>query len=130
MTAFSRNILHTSSQNSFYYFGISRKLNVIHCQLRMKCSDLKGHLFNMHVIEDASCICSDLIEDCEHFFFSCQLYNEQRQKLYRELYELFPDIAVNLQLLLFGNENLLVNENNLLALLVQTFIRDSGRFEM
>ena len=84
----------------------------------------------MHVIDEPFCFCSDVIEDCEHFFFVCPLYNEQRQKLFNSLYVIFRECVINLHLLLFGSDNLSEENNNCVALHVQTFIQESGRFEM
>ena len=56
-----------------YNYG-KRKLNVIHAQMRMCCSNLKAHLYLLHVVDDPLCVCSQGVEDNEHFFFVCPLY--------------------------------------------------------
>ena len=66
--SFIRNAFPRPIKKPLCSYGISRKLNVIHCQLRLKCSDLKAHLYDMHVIDDAHCICLSGREDSNHFF--------------------------------------------------------------
>ena len=48
----------------------------------MLCSNLNAHLYNLHVVDNPFCLCSNsIVEDCKHFFFECPLYNVQRMKL-------------------------------------------------
>ena len=86
------------------YYGIKRKLGVIHPQFRMQCN-LKGDLHSLHVVDDPVCICSNQIENCEHFFFHCYLYATQRVAFLALLREICSvDIATDL--LLFGSNEL------------------------
>ena len=74
---FMNEITIPLKSNNLYY-GIKRKLLVIHSQFRMQCSNLKRDLHSLHVVDDPVCICSNQIENCEHFFFHCYLYATQR----------------------------------------------------
>ena len=108
--------------------GVNRKAGIIHCQFRLGCSDLKAHLFNLHVVDDPYCICSDLVEDCNHFFFHCRLYEDQRVILFANLAELCPDRIFSIDMLLHGCDNFSDEQNLELANLVEIYISDSSRF--
>ena len=40
------------------YNGFTREANIAHAQLRMQCSNLNGHLYNLYVIDSPKCSCS------------------------------------------------------------------------
>ena len=125
-------ILKTSTvfKDNKLYNGVTRKLGIIHAQLRMRCSNLKEHLYSLHVSDTANCICSNEIENCDHFFFSCQLYNDHRQAFLDKIIESVQhyDVTVNTKLLLFGNEKLPDAINMKVSILVEKFIHDTERF--
>ena len=112
------------------YYGHNRKLNVIHCQLRLGCSDLNAHLFNHHVAESPNCVCCNVKEDCNHFFFKCFLYDHQRTVLFDKLDDIFPNIVFSSDLLLHGIENSTSEQNSGIAKAVENYILDSGRFRV
>jgi hypothetical protein len=115
-----------------WYFGVClmRKLEVIHAQLRMRCSDLKADLFNLHVSMDPFCICSDVVEDSNHFFFNCNLYNIQREILLDNLKEFCGDREITLELILYGDLELSLEVNRLIVENIEKFILESGRFSV
>ena len=84
---FMNEITIPLKSNNLYY-GIKRKLGVIHSQFRMQCSNLKDDLHSLHVVDDPVCICSAQIENCEHFFFHCYLYATQRVAFLARLREI------------------------------------------
>ena len=49
-------------------------------RLRMRSSDLKGHLYSMKIIESSACSCGFKNEDIDevHFFLACPLYYRPR----------------------------------------------------
>ena len=54
------------TKNDIMFHGHNRRLNIIHTQFRLLCSDLKADLCHLHVVEDVedpTCICSSSIED-------------------------------------------------------------------
>ena len=111
-------------RNELYCYG-PRKLNVIHAQLRMNCSNLNAHLKSLHVTDDPTCICGNSIEDCFHYFLECPLYHNQRQRLNFAI----SDICnMNLDTLLFGNDNLDLKDNQKIFDAVQEYIMSSERF--
>ena len=78
---FRRRAITRVELNSLY-FGFSRQLNIVHAQLRMQCSNLNYHLFNLYVVDSPSCICSYKCEDVNHYQMQCPLYASERQKLF------------------------------------------------
>ena len=49
-------------------------------RLRMRCSELRQHLFDMNIIENKNCECG-LPETTSHFFLECPLYIVPRRIL-------------------------------------------------
>ena len=90
--------------NPLYYSG--RRLNNIkHAQLRMNCSKLNSHLFLLHVSDTSQCACGYGTEDTEHFLLQCPLYHIQRQTMIQSLSQLINVNNVNVQTLLYGNDD-------------------------
>ena len=108
-----------------YFYGHNRALGLIHSQLRMRCSNLKAHLFNLHVIDSPQCVCMTGIEDCSHYFLTCPLYNTERNKLLHNV-QLLCNVSVDV--LLFGNKSLCANENSVLFRHVEVYISETERF--
>lgn len=103
----------------------SRKWNIIHTQLRLKCSNLKSHLVLLHVSDDPVCLCNFDIEDNYHFFFICPLYHIERQKMLNDLRNI---CNVTLDIVLYGSSNLDLATNKKIFSIVQTYIEKSCRF--
>ncbi len=110
------------------YSGVIRKLGIIHAQFRMRCSNLKADLFRLHVADDPRCICSNDIEDCEHFFFHCSLYTAERGKLMAQIQLLCNNVAITTDLLLYGSAELTCEMNKQIFVIVETYIDETGRF--
>ena len=107
-----------------YNYG-QRKFNVIHSQLRMKCSNLKAHLTSLHVIDDPTCICNNGIEDSFHFFLSCPLYNNDRRTLVDRI-----SVITNatIDIILYGDSEKSLEENQEIFCAVHQYIESSNRF--
>ena len=56
---------HKPKCNPYYYLG-NRQFNIIMARLRMRCSELRQHLFDMNIIENNKCECG-LQETTSHF---------------------------------------------------------------
>ena len=122
---FKSRLNDTSGKSSeLFNYGV-RKYNIIHAQMRMKCSDLKAHLFALHVIDDPVCICNTGIEDTYHFFFQCPLYYAYRLDLEHTVNAISP---YDYKVILYGDDNLNLKENQNIFTAVHTFIKSSGRF--
>ena len=107
-----------------YNYG-QRKENVIHAQMRMLCSNLRAHLKHLHVVDDATCICSQSVEDNYHFFFSCPLYVQCRADMLATISQIcYP----NLETILYGNHDLSFDDNVVIFEAVHSYIGLSERF--
>ena len=92
----------------------------------MGCSNLNSHLTLMlHVKNDSSCRCGFNIESPKHYFLNCPLYAGPRQKLVNKISRLTD---CNINVILFGDKNLSLNENKAIFRSVHKFIKDSKRF--
>ncbi len=124
ITSFKNLIDINEKSCPLYSLGI-RKLNIIHAQLRMECSNLNAHLFNLHVIDSPECSCSYYLEDTAHFLLDCPLYLIQRIDLRNTV----SNIAIfNVNTLLYGDCTLDYDSNVIIMLAVQKFIQNSERF--
>ena len=121
---FRENITLDDKCIKWYYHGV-RKFNVIHAQLRMECSNLRAHLCQLHVIDDPTCICSNAVEDNEHYFLNCPLYYVQRQKLFDTI---TPITELNIDIILNGTSELSYNNNIAIIDAVHEYIKESDRF--
>ena len=77
-----KSCVTNSLVSNLLYYGNVKSLGFIHSQLRMCCSDLKAHLFNLHVVDSPMCFCTMGVEDSFHYSFICPLYNIERIKLF------------------------------------------------
>ena len=122
---FEDRIFKESSVNPFYYTG-ERRINIIHAQLRMQCSNLKAHLFVLHVVENTTCQCSHNIEDSQHFFFECPLYFTHRLRLSTTLQALGK---FDLKTILFLDPDQDEETNKIILKAVHKYIKETGRFD-
>ena len=104
-----------------------RMLSIHHARLRLGCSGLKGHLhFNLHVEDDPDCmLCGMEIENSAHYFLRCRYHQEYRNVLFEAISLLTEP---SLQVILYGDSNLTLQNNIDIALSVQNFIKTSNRF--
>ncbi len=114
-----------STTNSLFYVG-NRKFNIIMARLRMKCSDLCGHLFQLKIVDDPRCKCGYMFEDSVHFFLVCPLYRGPISTLLNFIGTRAP---ITLQTLLCGNPELDSGSNKDIILQTMKFIEDSKRFD-
>lgn len=107
-----------------------RKVNILHAQLRNKCSPLANDLFENHVI--ASPICTrcraNKVEDSFHFFIECSKYNNMRQTLSDSI--TLNQFDFNVDTILNGDPNRNFNEHLPLVQSIHLFIVDSERFQI
>ena len=103
--------------------------NVLYARIRNNCSNLNHDLFINHLRETPFCLCTsteNIEETSEHFFFRCHSFTAQRQVLFNETRKYHP---LNIDILLFGQENLTVEENIDIFKSVLNLINSSKRFE-
>ena len=108
-----------------FFQGSQRKMNIVHCQIRLSCSNLNCHLYKLHVIDSPNCSCCNVLEDSSHFFLTCPLYSVQRISLCNEIQKY---CKVSLQVLLYGNDLLSDCDNLAICKAVEQYIASSGRF--
>ena len=78
--------------------------------------------------DNPSCRCGFGIEDPYHFLFACPLYAQINAVVMLDsIYNISPDIASGLSLLLPGDINLTFDQNEAIFEYVQAFIRTSSR---
>jgi len=121
---FKKKITHNISSNPLFYFG-DRKANIIHSQLRMHCSNLRHHLYELHVIDDPVCLCGLDVEDTKHYFMNCPLYNTNRTSLINTINAL-SNFSVDV--ILYGDDNIDIELNCIIFAAVHDFILESERF--
>jgi hypothetical protein len=111
--------------NELYFIG-ERQLNIILARLRMNCSNLNGHLFNLKLIENPACKCGYFFEDTVHYFFVCPLYLQERHILHNYVSQFDGNFTFNM--LLKGSPNLCQQENVLIIKAVIQYIKATKRF--
>ena len=94
-----------SDTNSYYNIG-RRKINIILARIRMECSELSHHLFNMNIIANALCTCGRN-ETTNHFFIECPQYHLHRVVLIENLTKIKKNY--NLDTLLHGTRDSLLD---------------------
>ena len=87
-------------------------------------SSLSNDLFLKNISESPLCLSSN-VENTEHYFMHCRIYEAQRAKLSQTVSQYSP---LTLETLLFGNNTLPLNINILIVDAVQTYIKDTKRF--
>ncbi|MEW8548105.1 MAG: reverse transcriptase family protein, partial [Candidatus Thiodiazotropha sp.] len=109
-----------------YYLDGKRKFSILHARLRNFCSNLNQDLYNNYLRDDPVCTCSRGNESAAHYFFECQLYEEQRFQLFTDTREFHP---LNVHMLLKGKDSLSDIDNSKIFLAVQDYIQATGRFD-
>ena len=125
LSCFKRHLSTRDTTVPLFYYGGNRKAEIIHCKLRLEISDLNYDLFHRHLTEVKACQCGHEKEDASHFLLFCPLFNNVRLQT---LTRINLDYSVND--LLKGNPNLSTIENSKIFEIVQTFIIESGRFDV
>ena len=104
----------------------------MHAQLRMQCSNLNYHLFNLNAVDSPSSSCSYKCEDANHYLLPTTYYlppttylsnASEMQKLMSVLEQL---CMVNVQVLLFGSNKHSYAENRVIFKSVDNFILESN----
>ena len=130
LTSFKTAIknIYCIKPKKYYNYG-SRKMNILHCQLRNNASNLNADLFNHFLKEDKSCdMCGFSSETSYHYFMNCPKYCMQRQNLIQNFNTLQLPMPLCLQLILNGDNNLTYNQNIAIFKLVQEFVATTKRF--
>jgi hypothetical protein len=113
------------AKNKPFGYG-ERKINIIHSRIRMGCSSLKAHLYDMHIINEPTCRCGANREDASHYLFECPLFFNLRNDLHETIVE---RSSFNLKTLFYGDDNLKYDQNCMIFQAVHEYIKRSNRFE-
>ena len=73
------------NQTPKHYYTGTRKVQILHVRLRLKCSSLNSHLADRGLTEDRACECGVENETVQHFLLECPLYQAQRDELFENL---------------------------------------------
>ena len=124
--SFKRKIHENTVVIPKHYYTGPRQLQILHTKIRTGCSALNNDLFLKNIVESPLCACrSGDIENADHFFLKCMLYNEHRLELFRKVSQ-FCDIT--LDVLLKGNLILSFETNMEIFKSVQRYIQSTKRF--
>ena len=113
------------TENPLFLIG-TRQEQVIMAKLRMRCSNLNGHLQLMHIVESSACSCGFVNEDEFHFFFGCPLFNRPRIILQNVISSVAP---FTLRTLLYGVDKFDFPENKKIINETLKFIHETKWFE-
>ena len=109
----------------------NRYLSVLHTRIRNKCRSLKEDLYSTNLISNPNCICGYQNENADHYLLFCNRYIVYRNKMLSSLAILnMNGVEINVDTLLFGNDFLSDETNCEIFLIIQRYIKDTGRFSV
>ncbi len=126
---FKTNIIKTIYTNyniPQHFLNGDRFLSVMHARIRNKCSNLNNDLYNNHLRENPYCICADVLETAEHYFFQCPIFEHKRPFLLQSLQMFLPLTVTDL---LQGKPELSYPDNCEIFTTVQMYIKFTKRFK-
>jgi len=115
-----------TSTNHLYLIG-SRKLQIIHAQIRINCSLLAERLNKLHVKESPNCHICNVKEDSQHYFIECKIFTKKRKILKDKL---TPSNSFYLKCILYGKSGLSYDENVSIIKAVHWHIKGTNTFEI
>ncbi len=119
----------------FWNYG-PRKWNVLHCKLRLGCSDLNYDKHFIGISNTDECACGES-ETADHYLLQCGNNLVSKIKMLDTITAMLEtrgmdmgeiDQYINVDLLLKGSPDLTYEENTIIFKSVQTFIKESKRF--
>ena len=106
-------------------FG-TRATAVKHAQLRMNCSKLNAHLYDLHVADSPECACGFDTEDTNHYLLHCPLYMHERNIVFRELNSIGV-YNIDVDILTKGSKEIDDKRNMEVFSLVHQYIEETDR---
>ena len=106
-----------------YYTGC-RKGQILLTRLRTNCSSLNFDLFVKNISDSPLCLCGS-IENAQHFFFHCTMYQAQRNELINAI---SPYQYPSLNLFLYGDLSMPQDVNSMIFEKVYKYIICTKRF--
>ncbi len=117
----------------YYYYG-PRNLNILHTKLRIGCSDLNADKFLIGVSDTDLCehCGGGEVENANHFFLECGHNLVAKVEMHDKITDILSDKGLihllDIDLLLYGSDQLSLDENKQVFNHVQRFIKESNRF--
>ena len=108
-----------------YFLVGDRRTNILLTRIRNMCSCLNADLNRVNLTDSPVCNCGNPCEDAYHFLMECPNYTRYRTILFDKLRNFEP---LNVVKLLFGDFNLNINDNKIILLSVQEYIKATKRF--
>ena len=87
-----------------------------------QCSSLNADLFRINITKDPKCQCGAPFEDSIHNLMECPLYQNERDCIF------IRETLKNIETLLFGSDEININENSMIFNKVRAYIRQTKRF--
>ncbi len=123
---FKRNFIPIRNELQVLYYYGERWPALHHARLRVGCSKLNSDLhYNLHVVENPSCICGSPLENAEHFLLQCAQFQNLTVVMLNDIQTVMPISVMNL---LFGNLHYTLEENQRVFSAVHQFILNTKRF--
>ena len=108
--------LRTDCNNVPHFFLCGERYwSVLQARIRKNCSNLNHDLYINHLCNSPACSCGFIMEDADHFFFNCPNYPNAHIALFNASQIYHP---LNVEKLLFGYDNLTVQENTTIFIAV------------
>ena len=124
LEAFKARLNRNTVKPPIYYYAGSRLGQIYHTRLRLKCSSLHQHLFLKKIIANPLCECG-AVEDTQHFFLNCYRFRNLRLELFNKISTFCQP---TLEVILYGNVNISIDDNKQVFLAVQEYILKTRRF--
>ncbi len=132
-----KNRIKSMSLNNVpdYYYHGSRLCNILHCRLRLGCSNLNADKYLIGISNTDLCDCGER-ETAEHYLLDCGIELEKRVKMLDSILDVLKnkglsddriDQIFGADLLLYGSGELDINENTSIFEAVQLFLWESDR---
>ena len=102
----------------------SRFCQIIHCRLKLECSDLNADRYRRYIYETSECSCGHHYEDATHYLFICPNYQNLRSNMF------FYANGYNIKTTPYGNEALNKSTNTNILNSLHQFILKSKRFHV
>lgn len=121
---FKRKIKTLQEKPTSYVVVGQRTHEISLVRIKHNCSSLNADLNRVNIVPSPFCTCGPNIENAYHYFFNCPLYLIPRNRLIASL----PQVDINTELLINGNEFLNPETNRQIRKSVLQFIKETGRF--
>ena len=136
--AFKNKILKLTRPPKKSYFGLlDKKKSKYITLLRMELSPLRAHKFkyNFNNTEDPFCSVCETVEDTKHFLLHCRSYRLTRVDLIQSVSNILTNFSnlpqkMKFNILLYGNEQLDMQQNKKILEEVGNFILKSKRLDV